>query len=119
MKAEILAGEKNYAEAISYLKRAIAEEDNLNYNEPPDWFFSVRHNLGAVQIEAQEFKEAIKTYQEDLVNYPRNGWALHGMKLAYNNIGNDNKVGEISDQLEEIWSTADIKIKSSRIMDMQ
>ena len=52
LKAEILANESNYAESIILLREAATIEDGLNYNEPPDWFFSVRHHLGAVQIEA-------------------------------------------------------------------
>lgn len=33
-------------------------EDGLTYNEPPDWFFSVRHSLGAVLLQAGRFAEA-------------------------------------------------------------
>ncbi|MDA9344161.1 hypothetical protein N9R06_03615 [Algibacter sp.] len=50
LKAEILAHEKDYDASIVLLKEAIAIEDALNYNEPPDWFFSIRHHLGPVLI---------------------------------------------------------------------
>ena len=81
----------------------------------PTGFFSVRHNLGAVQIEAQKYEEAIKIYQEDLEHLPRNGWALQGMKLAYNKLGAKNKVAELDHSLTDIWATADTEINSSRI----
>ncbi len=115
LKAEILATQKDYSQSIELLCDAIKVEDALNYNEPPDWFFSVRHHLGAVQIEAQNYRDAIETYREDLAHFPRNGWALHGMKLAYTKIGDSDKVAEIDEQLNDIWSTADIIISSSRI----
>ncbi|QIA07615.1 tetratricopeptide repeat protein [Draconibacterium halophilum] len=115
LKAEIMATQKDYSQSVKLLTEAITVEDALNYNEPPDWFFSVRHHLGAVQIEAQNYQDAIKTYREDLANFPRNGWALHGLKRAYNKLGNSDKVAEIDQQLTKIWATADITINSSRI----
>jgi tetratricopeptide (TPR) repeat protein len=115
LKAEILAKESKYDESIALLKEAVIIEDGLNYNEPPDWFFSVRHHLGAVQIEAEKYEEAIKTFEEDFIRLPKNGWALHGLKLAYTNLDNQNKINEINERLKTIWATADIKLSSSRI----
>ncbi len=115
LRAEILASEDSFDESIALLKEAIEIEDALNYNEPPDWFFSVRHNLGAVQLEAGRYEDAIKTYNEDLSNFPKNGWALHGLSEAYKGIGEDVLTENVNDQLSTIWVSADIKLKSSRI----
>ena len=115
LKAEILASESNYDESIVLLKEAVIIEDGLNYNEPPDWFFSVRHHLGAVQIEAENYEDAIGTFEEDLQRLPKNGWALHGLKLAYTKLKNQNKTAEINDKLKTIWATADTKLATSRI----
>lgn len=115
LKAEILASERTYAESIQLLMEAVNLEDALVYQEPPDWFFSVRHHLGAVQIEAEKYQDALKTYQEDLERLPQNGWALHGVKLAYSKLKNANKVSELKAQLKEIWETADIELSTSRI----
>ena len=115
LKAEILAKESKYDESIALLKEAVIIEDGLNYNEPPDWFFSVRHHLGAVQIEAKKYEDAINTFEEDLIRLPKNGWALHGLKLAYTKLDNQNKINEIDERLKTIWATADTKLSSSRI----
>lgn len=115
LKAEILASEEKYDESIRLLKEAIEIEDALNYDEPPDWFFSVRHHLGAVQLEAKDYNEAVITYMEDLDRLPKNGWALHGLKSAYVNLNDEESASLISLKLETIWSTADIKLSSSRI----
>ena len=115
LEAEILASENNFDESINLLKEAVKMEDNLNYNEPPDWFFSVRHHLGAVQIEAEKYEDAIQTFNEDLKILPKNGWALHGLKLAYSNLNNAERVLEIEESLKEIWATADIELTNARL----
>lgn len=115
LKAEILASENNYSESIVLLNKAVALEDQLNYNEPPDWFFSVRHHLGAVLIENGKYKEAIKVFEEDLQNFPKNGWAHQGLKVAYHKLNEKSKEAEINDLIKNSWATADIKIASSRI----
>ena len=115
LKGEILASEGNYKESIPLLVKAVAIEDGLNYNEPPDWFFSVRHHLGAVQIEASNYNDAIKTYQSDLKVFRNNGWAQHGLRLAYQKINNPTKVKEMDALLAKSWATSDVEIITSRI----
>tara|TARA_R110001606_G_scaffold5_2_gene12 strand:- start:1561 stop:3279 length:1719 start_codon:yes stop_codon:yes gene_type:complete len=115
LRAEILASEFNYQDSIALLKEAVEIEDNLNYNEPPDWFFSVRHHLGAIQVEAALYDDAIGTYQEDLKRLPKNGWALHGLKLAYEKLGESTKVKDIEERLLVSWVTADVQLTTSRI----
>ncbi len=115
LEGEINAKEKKYATAISLLQEATKMEDALNYNEPPDWFFSVRHHLGAVLIDAEKIQEAQKVYEEDLKNYPKNGWALKGLMNAYEKTGNTVKYNATKKQFDEAWKYADIKISASRI----
>lgn len=115
LKSEILATEGNYDESISLLKEAVEIEDALNYDEPPDWFFSVRHHLGAVQIEANKYDDAIKTYERDLKRFPKNGWSHHGLKLAYEKLNKPEKVKNIEVLLKESWATADIQLTGSRV----
>lgn len=115
LEAEILASEKEFEKSIILLNEAVDIEDALAYQEPPDWFFSVRHHLGAIQIEAEKYQDAVITYQEDLKRLPKNGWAMHGLKLAYSKLNNSEKTSTLENQLAQIWATADIKLSSSRI----
>ena len=116
LEGEIHAREKDYSRAIAELREATAMEDALNYNEPPDWFFSVRHNLGAVLIQAGKYQDAIRVYEEDLQKLPENGWALIGLMNAYEKLGEKNKYIEMKNRFEDAWKYADIKIASSRIL---
>ena len=115
LKAELLWHEKNYVQSITLFKEAIAIEDALNYNEPPDWFFSVRHQLGALQLEAKLYQDAVTTYTQDLKKYPKNGWALKGLSLAYLKLGAIPLQKETEIQFKEAWKTADISLTTSII----
>jgi tetratricopeptide (TPR) repeat protein len=116
LEGEINAKDKKYNVAIALLKEAVHQEDALNYDEPPDWFFSVRHHLGAVLIDTGQYKAAVKVYEEDLQNYPKNGWALKGLMNAYDKLGDKKKYNEMTSLFETAWKYADITISSSRIL---
>lgn len=99
--------------AVAQLKEAVAIEDQLNYNEPPDWFFSVRHHLGAVLLKAGQFPEAEAVYKQDLRTWKKNGWALIGLQEA---LAKQNKTAEAQlaqAAFDEAWKYANISIRSS------
>ena len=113
LRAEVLAKQKNFEQSIVLFKEAIAIEDNLNYNEPPDWFFSVRHNLGAAQLAAGKYTDAVTTYLEDLEKLPKNGWALNGLVTAYSALNDAVKLKDAKEKFNTAWSTADIALNGS------
>ncbi len=110
LKAEILAEEKNYDSSTRLLKEAVAIEDGLNYNEPPDWFFSIRHHLGTIQLEAQQYTHAIATFEEDLLRLPNNGWALNGLKIAHSQLNDKVKTDKTTLAFNKAWATADVDL---------
>lgn len=115
LEGEICAKEKDFPKAIARLKEAVAKEDALNYNEPPDWFFSVRHHLGAVLLEAGKFQDAVKVYEEDLKVYRENGWALKGLMNAFEKLGDKKSADKTKLRFDRAWKNADINIGASRI----
>ena len=113
LAAEISRQQDDHPTAVNLLREAVAIEDQLNYNEPPDWFFSVRHPLGVVLLEMEKFAEAEVVYRDDLFFLPKNGWALNGL---YQSLKAQNKASEASQvkaQLEQAWQYADIELSAS------
>nr|WP_121272678.1 tetratricopeptide repeat protein [Pedobacter schmidteae] len=113
LSAGIAAKQNHLSESITLLNEAIAIEDNLNYNEPPDWFFSIRHHLGTVLIKAGKYNEAEKIYRQDLHKWKKNGWALIGL---YNALMLQKKPGDaqsVKSDFNQSWKYADTKITSS------
>jgi tetratricopeptide (TPR) repeat protein len=115
LEAELKAFRKQYDEATELLKKAVAIEDGLMYQEPPDWFFSVRHTLGHVLVQAGRYEEAEKIYREDLTTYPENGWALIGLYNALKGQSKTAEAAEVKKRFDKAWKWADVKIESSRI----
>lgn len=102
--------------SIALLEEAVSIEDKLNYNEPPDWFFSVRHHLGAVLLKAGKYAEAEKVYKQDLKTWRKNGWALIGLHNALALQNRNNEAQKAKSAFEESWKYADFKILSSSSM---
>jgi len=113
LTAEIHRTRKHYDEAITHFREAIAIEDNLNYDEPPDWFFSVRHHLGNALLQAGKNAEAEKIYREDLATWKENGWALIGLYHALQQQGRATEANDAKAHFLKAWRYADININSS------
>jgi tetratricopeptide (TPR) repeat protein len=113
LEAKLKEIEGKTAEAIELLSDAIEIEDNLNYNEPPDWFFSVRHILGNLLIKNGDYKEAENIYNEDLVNWPKNGFALNGLYESLQKQGKSEEASDVKKQFNEAWKYADTELAGS------
>ena len=113
LTAEIYRSKKEYEKAITAFRQAIAIEDNLNYNEPPDWFFSVRHHLGTALLQAGKYAEAEKIYLEDLSTWKENGWALIGLHQALQKQGKAAEAQRVKSRFDKAWQYADFDLRSS------
>ncbi|HEU4469781.1 MAG TPA: hypothetical protein VFR58_01740 [Flavisolibacter sp.] len=115
LDAEVEGKKKNFGDAIKLLRSAVAIEDKLTYQEPPDWFFSVRHSLGHLQLQARLFSDAEQTYQQDLLTYPENGWSLMGLIKSMEGQGRKDDAAAVRKRFNKAWAWADLEINSSRI----
>ncbi|MEL6233655.1 MAG: tetratricopeptide repeat protein [Pseudomonadota bacterium] len=89
----MLAGEIAYRKgahdaAFAHLRRAVALDDGLLYDEPWGWMQPTRHALGALLLEQGRIEESEQVYREDLglagrlpraMVHPDNLWSLKGL----------------------------------------
>lgn len=116
LSAGMAAQQQHTDAAITLLQEAVAMEDKLNYNEPPDWFFSVRHYLGAVLLDADKFSDAETVYRKDLQTWRNNGWALMGL---YKSLIAQHKIAEAQQAksaFDAAWRYADMELTSSSVL---
>ncbi|MBX2922247.1 MAG: hypothetical protein KF746_08660 [Chitinophagaceae bacterium] len=77
--ANIKFSQGKYNDALKAIRKAIAAEDRLIYTEPKLWMLPARQYLGAFLLQMGQPEEAEKTYREDLIWNPGNGWSLSGL----------------------------------------
>jgi tetratricopeptide (TPR) repeat protein len=119
MAEEIVQGELAYTEdntlaALAHLERAVRLEDSLRYAEPPDWYFPVRHFLGAMLLDAGRPNEAEVVYAADLRKNPENGYSLFGLRTALEQQGKSEDARAVAERFDRAWSAASHKLTSSR-----
>ena len=114
LHGELAASMGAYGTAISHLDRAVRYEDSLIYNEPPDWYYPVRHTLGATLIAADRPIEAEVVYWDDLQKNPDNGFSLFGLIQALEAQGRSDEAQEMKTKFEAAWASADHMLQSSK-----
>ncbi|MBT1686267.1 tetratricopeptide repeat protein [Dawidia soli] len=112
LEGEILFANKEYEAAIKAFNAAIAEEDNMVYREPQDWLIPARQFLGARLLALQRPEEAEKTYREDLVMHPGNGWSLLGLFQSLQAQQNA-EASVYKEKYQEAFASADVVITAS------
>jgi tetratricopeptide (TPR) repeat protein len=101
--AKIAWAKKDNATAITLLRAAVAVEDSLKYDEPPDWFFPVRELLGAVLLTGGNAIEAEAVFRDDLQRHPRNPRSLFGLQQALKAQKRDYDAQFVGAQFQSSW----------------
>ena len=111
--ARISASEGRDQDALRDLRDAVRLEDGLAYDEPSDWFFPVRHMLGAEFLRAGMPREAERVYRDELKLQPRDGWALRGLVQALRAEGQSAEARAAEAQFRHAWRHATVNINAS------
>ena len=86
-------------------------QDQLAYDEPPDWYYPVRESLGGALLRAGQADAAEKVFREDLVRNPRNGRSLYGLMMSLAAQKKTVDAEWARREFEEAWKNADTKLR--------
>ncbi len=119
LAANVLAGEIDarrgqYDTAEQFLRTAVGQQDALQYEEPPAWYYPVRQSLGAVLLKAGRSEDAEAVYREDLKRNPENGWALYGLTQSLRLQKKQQEAAAAEQRFQKAWAKADVKLTASR-----
>jgi tetratricopeptide (TPR) repeat protein len=107
LRAKIALAKKDYAAALPLLQHSVAVQDTLKYDEPPDWFFPVREQLGAALLMSGDAAGAEKIFREDLDRNPRNPRSLFGLSSALKAQKRNYDAQFVDDQVSTNWKSAE------------
>jgi tetratricopeptide (TPR) repeat protein len=114
LMGEIAARSGKADEAVTHFTAAMKIEDKQLYTEPPDWYYPIRHSLGAALLKAGKPAEAEQVYLEDLKRFPENGWSLFGLSQALTAQNKNDEAAAVEERFKKAWATADVTLTASR-----
>lgn len=122
LRGEILYRQGAFEEAFAALRRSVALDDGLPYDEPWGWMQPPRHALGALLFEQGHLDEAEQTYRADLgLNdtlsrasiHPDNVWSLKGLHDCLVARGDTVELPHVRQRLDLALARADIDVATS------
>ncbi len=111
LAARIAASKGDKAAAINLLRDAVANQDQLLYDEPADWYFPVRESLGGMLLQTGDAKGAEQVFRDDLKQNPRNPRSLFGLAEALTRQHRDYDAFWVKQEFETAWQGADVALK--------
>ena len=109
-------------EGLDHLRRSVALDDALLYDEPWGWMQPTRHALGALLMEVRKFDEAEAIYRADLglddtlaraCQHPKNVWSLHGLHECLVQRGELTEAKHVKLELDRAAARATVPIRAS------
>ncbi len=122
LRGEIAYRKGDYDEAFAALRRSVALDDGLAYDEPWGWMQPTRHALGALLLEQGHVEEAEAVFREDLglggtlarsSVHPDNIWALKGLHDCLKARGETQEIIQIRQRLDLANARADTDVAAS------
>ncbi len=114
LEAEIALRSGNPEEAVRHFAVAVKLEDEMLYEEPPLWYYPIRHSLGRALLEGNRPAEAEKEYRRDLARFRENGWSLYGLAKSLEMQGKKDEAATVRERFKKAWSDADVELTASR-----
>ncbi len=122
LRGEIAYRKGDFDEAFAALRRSVALDDGLAYDEPWGWMQPTRHALGALLLEQGHVAEAEAVFREDLglggtlsrsSVHPDNIWALKGLHDCLEARGESQEIRQVRQRLDLANARADTDVAAS------
>ncbi|MGR3802857.1 MAG: hypothetical protein ACU0AY_05245 [Marinibacterium profundimaris] len=122
MDGELAFKSGRVEEGLEHLRRSVALDDALVYDEPWGWMQPTRHALGALLMEARQLEEAEAVYRADLglddtlaraCQHPNNVWSLHGLHECLIHRGELTEARHVKLLLDRAAARATVPIHAS------
>jgi tetratricopeptide (TPR) repeat protein len=107
LSARISEQKKDMKAAENFYKQAVKTEQQLHYDEPPDWFLPTYNMLGGFYLRTGKNALAETAFRNALQQYPNNGIALFGLEEALKAQNKADESVKIKAAFDAAWKNAD------------
>jgi tetratricopeptide (TPR) repeat protein len=97
--------------SLALWRKAVEQQDALEYDEPAPWFYPVRESLGARLLRVGQAAEAESVFRADLERNRRDGRALFGLLESLKAQHKEAEGYWVSREFEAAWRRADVTLQ--------
>jgi hypothetical protein len=98
----------NAEQVIAAWQRAVAVQDALAYNEPPDWYYTLRESLGYAYLAQGQYEHAERAFREDLADNRLSGRSLFGLRRSLEHQPGKPLPAWLDEQFATAWRNATV-----------
>ena len=110
LEARIAVAKHDNKSAQELLRKGVADEDALAYDEPPQWFQPVRELLGGFLLRNNDDTEAEKVFRADLQINKHSGRSLFGLMESLKAQKKAKAAATVEREFDNAWKNADTKL---------
>jgi tetratricopeptide (TPR) repeat protein len=103
LAARIETARGNLDAAVGHWRHAVSVEDQMNFDDVPDWYYPVRESLGGALLRNKQAPEAEQVFRDDLKRNPRNPRSLFGLSRALEAQQKTSQADEVRESFEGAW----------------
>ncbi len=111
LDGSIAEAQGNKDDAIEALEKAVAAEDKVAYDEPPNWYYPIRETLGGALLRYKRPQEAETVFRVDLDRNPRNPRSLFGLWKSLLAQERPEDAAWVKRQLDTAWKNAEVRLR--------
>lgn len=104
--------ESNAKLKVEELRKAVAMQDELLYDEPPAWY-PLRESLGAALLQAGDAAAAEQVFREGVRRSPHNGRMLFGLLESLKAQNKSDAAVWVEREFQSAWKGAELKLRIS------
>jgi tetratricopeptide (TPR) repeat protein len=98
----------NGEQVIAAWQKAVAVQDALAYNEPPDWYYTLRESLGYAYLAQGQYEDAERAFREDLADNRLSGRSLFGLRRSLEHQPGKTVPSWLEQQFATAWRNATV-----------
>lgn len=107
LRGSVVAARGSFDNAKALFARAAREENALGYREPPIYIRPVGETEGAAMLRARRSGDAKAAFEKALVERPHSGFALYGIAMAEEQLGDSQGASGTYADFLTAWKGAD------------